>query len=74
MPNADTSAACKASAPGAPVRKASARPRQPAVQPCFASAHNSHAAVAANETLRRLKHGRIRPMHQPSLIERLLGW
>jgi len=47
------------------------RPSGP--QPHFPSAHNSHSAVAANETRRRQKHGRIRPMHEPSLIERLLG-
>ena len=39
----------------------------------FPSAQSSHAAVAANETRRRLKHGRLRPMHEPTLIERLLG-
>ena len=44
-------------------------------QPCprYPSARNSHAAVAANEARRRQKHGRVRPMHEPTLIERLLG-
>ena len=39
----------------------------------FPGAQSSHSAVAANETRRRLKHGRVRPMHEPTLIERLLG-
>ena len=26
-----------------------------------------------NETVRRLKHGRIRPMHEPSFFDRLFG-
>ncbi len=42
------------------------------LQPHFPSAHHSHAAVAANEARRRRKHGPIRPMQEPSLIERLL--
>ena len=46
---------------------------RPTTGPRYPSAHSSHAAVAANETRRRQKHGRIRPMHKPSLIERLLG-
>ena len=25
------------------------------------------------ETVRRIKHGRIRPMHEPSFLERLFG-
>ena len=39
----------------------------------FPCAHSSHSAVAANETRRQLKYGRLRPMHKPTLIERLLG-
>jgi len=31
------------------------------------------SAIARNETQRRIKHGRIRPMVEPSLLERLLG-
>jgi hypothetical protein len=41
------------------------------LQPHFPSAHHSHAAVAANEVRRRQKHGPIRPMQEPGLLERL---
>ena len=54
-------------------RATRADPQQPPLQPRFTGAQNSHAAVAANETQRRLKHGRVRPMREPTLIERLLG-
>lgn len=39
----------------------------------FPCAQTSHSAVAANESRRQLKYGRLRPMHKPTLIERLLG-
>ena len=47
------------------------RPSQP--QPRSASGSSSHASVSANEARRRQKHGRVRPMREPTLIERLLG-
>lgn len=50
---------------------AQCRSQQP--QPYFPKAQNSHAAVSANETRRRHKHGRLHPMHKPSFLERLLG-
>ena len=46
--------------------------RSPGPSPRFSSSLNSPAAVGANEARRRHKHGRVLPMHEPSLLERLL--
>ena len=55
-------------------RSSQPQPRpQPRPQSHWPCAQNSHAAVAANETRRRQKHGRLHPMHKPTLLERLLG-
>ena len=34
---------------------------------------NLFGSSDSNETLRQIKHGRIRPMHEPSFLERLFG-
>lgn len=54
--------------------RADCRPSHPLVHPQQApSPQSSLAAVTQNAARRRMKHGPVRPMQEPTWVERLLG-